>query len=88
MSYEMMTKDKKPELYFKHKDILNEISLDTPSFSLYLHENMLDFFTDISEVADCLDFYSVTDSCEGRVTYSYDVSIIFILKVIATTIYQ
>ena len=87
MSYEMMTKEKKPELYFKHKDILNEITLDTPSFSLYMHENILDFFTDISEVADCLDFYSVTDSCENRVTYSYDVSII-ILIVIATTIYQ
>jgi hypothetical protein len=36
-----------------------------PSFSLYLHENMMDFFTDIDEVANCLDFYSNTDFCEN-----------------------
>lgn len=67
LSYEMMCKVPKPELYFRHKDILNQVQLDKPSFCLYLHENMLDFFTDITEVADCLDIYSLTDSCENRI---------------------
>ena len=74
LPYEVMKKDRKPELYFKHKDIINQIQIDKPSFSLYLHENMLDFFTDINDIADCLDIYSNSDSCESRVTYSYDVS--------------
>ena len=33
---------------------------------------MLDFYTDISELADCLDAYSLTDSCESSVGYFYD----------------
>jgi len=33
---------------------------------------MLDFFTDIDEIANCLDIYSLTDSCENQVSYSYD----------------
>ena len=73
LPYELMRKSSKPQLYFKHKDILNQIQIDKPSFCLYLHENMLDFFTDVDELADCLDAYSLTDSCESRVTYSYDV---------------
>ena len=67
-----MSKAKKPELYFKHKDILNQIQLDKSSFGLYLHENMLDFFTDIDEIANCLDAYSLSDACESQVSYSYD----------------
>jgi len=70
-----MCKSKKPDLYFRHKDILNQIQIDKPSFTLYLHENMLDFFTDINEIADCLEVYSLTDSCESSVSYSYDVSL-------------
>lgn len=48
---------------------------------------MLDFFTDISDVADCLDVYSLNDSCESSITYSYDVSKITILKILATIIH-
>lgn len=69
-----MKKEKKPQLYFKHKDILNQIQLEKPSFSLYLHENMLDFYNDIGDVADCLEVYSLTDQTEGKVQYSYDQS--------------
>lgn len=80
LPYDMMKRDRKPELYFRHKDILNQIQLDKPSFSLYLHENMLDFFTDIGEIADCLDVYSHTDACESRVQYSYDVRVSLLSK--------
>lgn len=69
-----MKKEKKPKLYFKHKDILNQIQLEKPSFSLYLHENMLDFYNDIGDVANCLDIYSFNDRAEGKVQYSYDQS--------------
>ena len=74
LPYEMMCKENKPKLYFKHKEILNQVQIEMPSFGLYLHENMLDFFTDINDIADCLDTYSLCDACESRVTYSYDVS--------------
>jgi len=75
----MMRKERKPELYFKHKDILNQTQLDKSSFGLYLHENMLDFFTDISDIASCLDIYSLTDFCESSVTYSFDVKFFLFL---------
>lgn len=57
-----MARERKPELYFRHKDVINQTQLDKASFSLYLHENMLDFFTDIGEIADCLEVYSLSDA--------------------------
>jgi len=73
LPYETMSRERKPELYFRHRDVINQTQLDKASFSLYLHENMLDFFTDIGEIANCLEVYSHSDACEALVTYSYDV---------------
>ena len=67
-----MKKERKPKLYFRHRDILNQIQIESTSFALYLHENMLDFFTDISDIAACLDCYSLTDAQEGLLSYSFD----------------
>ncbi len=71
----MMKKKNKPKLYFNHKDILNQIQLETPSFCLYLEQNMIEFFHDITDLAECYDAFSVTDYAESKVPYSYDVNI-------------
>ncbi len=38
---------------------------------MFLHENMLNFFSDIGDVAKVLDVYSETDAICSDVTYSY-----------------
>jgi hypothetical protein len=43
-------------------------------FALYLHENMLSFYNDIDDVAECLDVYSFNDNTMSSLTYSFDVS--------------
>lgn len=35
---------------------------------------MLDFYNDIDDVANAMDVYSLADTCEAQVPYSYDVS--------------
>lgn len=42
-------------------------------FALYLHENMLNFFTDIDDISNCLDSYSFTDNVTSSLTFSYSV---------------
>jgi hypothetical protein len=65
----------RPKLYFKHQDILNQTQLDNTMVALYLHENMLNFFNDIDDIADCLDSYSFTDNVTASLTYSFNVII-------------
>ena len=45
-------------------------------FALYLHENMLSFFTDIDDVAECLDTYSLNDNITSQLTYCFNVNIL------------
>lgn len=37
--------------------------------SLYLHENMLQFYQDIDDVADCMETYSVLDGHMSNLDY-------------------
>ncbi len=67
----MVAPEKKPKLYFKHEEILNSTQIEKPVFSLYLHENMLNFYEDINDIADCLEDYSYTDYISQNVTFCY-----------------
>lgn len=69
----MMKRKDKPKLYFDHKQVINEVPLGSDQLNLYLHENMLDFFGDMSDVADCLDVFSLTNYLENCVPFNFDV---------------
>ena len=69
---------KRAKLYFKHQDILNSVQIEKPTFSLYLHENMLSFFTDIDDIANCLDTFSYTDGISSQIQFSYGVCFLIV----------
>ncbi|CDW87611.1 cell cycle checkpoint protein rad17-like [Stylonychia lemnae] len=72
LSPSKMMRKNKPKLYFSHKDILNQIQLEPNSFCLYLHQNMLEFFNSVEDIANALDIFSLTDNLETRVPFNYD----------------
>ncbi len=62
----------RPPLYFKHQDILSQTQLDSTMVALYLHENMLNFYADIDDIANCPESYSFTDNVTSSLTYSFN----------------
>lgn len=70
LPYDIMKKN--PKYYYKHIDILEQAPCEKSSVSLYLHQNMLNFFNDIGEVADCLEVYSDCDNAQSQLTYSFN----------------
>lgn len=81
-----MLKKDKPKLYFKHKDILDQTQIESPNLALYMHENMLDFYSEIEDVANCVEVYSLTDYLESSVPFSFDVSLSTILMFLVVTL--
>jgi hypothetical protein len=45
--------------------------LEPQTISLYLHENMLNFFDDIEDIAKCWDVYSTLDGAKAKLEYEY-----------------
>mmetsp|Transcript_5345 Transcript_5345/g.4927 ORF Transcript_5345/g.4927 Transcript_5345/m.4927 type:complete len:199 (+) Transcript_5345:819-1415(+) len=64
--------EKRPPLYFRHDEVLNQIQVDKPLFALYLHENMVNFFNSVDDIASCLEVFSYTDSITSSLTYSFN----------------
>ena len=60
-SEEMLECRRKPKFYENHAEILSNTLLEDHVLSLYLHENMLNHYQDIFDVADCFDVYSHLD---------------------------
>lgn len=60
-----------PKSYINHLDVMNQVLIEKSTFSLFLEENMYDFFTDIEDISKVLQVYSETDSMRGGITYSY-----------------
>lgn len=71
MTYEELSQSPKPKFYESHKEILENVQTETHTFSLFLQENMYDFCTDISDIANILDVYSCNDSIQNPTVYSY-----------------
>jgi hypothetical protein len=65
----------RPKLYFNHSDILDSTLVEKPNFCLYLHENMLNFYADIDDVANCLETFSFNDKVTNEKSYQFDVRI-------------
>lgn len=63
---------KHPEYYYKHAEIIEQAPCEKSCVSLYLHQNMLSFYNDIGEVADCLEIYSDCDNVQSQMTFSFN----------------
>ena len=62
MTNEELTKNvNKPKFYEKHKNIMDQTLLEPHILTFYLHENMLNHFTNISDISNCLEVYSEMD---------------------------
>jgi hypothetical protein len=72
MSYKEMCHCKKwPRFYENHAKLLQQSLLEPTSISLYLHENMLNFFDDVEDIANCWDVYSSLDGAKAKLEYQY-----------------
>ena len=69
-SKEMKAKPK-PRSYINHQKILNQVETENHVFSLFLEENMYDFYEDIEDMAKVLDVYSDNDSISTVKDYSF-----------------
>ena len=67
----MKDPEQRPPFYANHAHLLSEVRIDPPTFSLFLHENMPGFFSDIEDMANVMDVYSQMDAIGGEMTYSY-----------------
>ena len=56
----MRDPESRPKLYFEPLDILNKVQIEKPTFVLYLHENMLNFYNDVDDYANCMEVLSYT----------------------------
>ena len=61
LSSSMMKRKDKPRIYFDHKQIINQILIESDQLNLYLHQNIPEFYGDISDLADCYDVFSLAD---------------------------
>ena len=66
-----MKKKPRPRFYENHLEILNQVQTDSSTFSLFVHENMLDHFDDIADWANVLTTYSWNDAMLNRNSYAY-----------------
>ena len=61
----------RPKFYEKHQNILNKTLLEDNVMSLYLHENMLNFYGDVGDIAKTFEVYSELDSAKANIEYQY-----------------
>jgi hypothetical protein len=61
----------RPRFYANHAEILRQTLLEDSVLSLYLHENMLNFYGDVQDCANLFEVYSHLDGCLSRVEYQY-----------------
>ena len=61
MTYKELTSSRlkqKPRFYENHAKLLQQSMLEPQAISLYLHENMLNFYDSVEDIANCWDVYS------------------------------
>ena len=67
----MVAAEKRPKLYFDHAQVLDNTQLERPTLALYLHENLIDFFGDIGDLANTLEDYSMSEYVSSKIEYDY-----------------
>ena len=71
MTYKEQKSGQRPKFYEKHTAILNKTLLEDNVMSLYLHENMLNFYGDIEDIANTFEVYSSLDAGKAKIEYQY-----------------
>jgi hypothetical protein len=72
MTAEQLLSIPKPKFYWNHQEIINKVETESHIFSLFLEENMYDFFKDIEDMSNVLDVYSSNDVLtSSQDIYSY-----------------
>ena len=61
----------RPKFYEDHAKLIQQTLLEPKTIALYLNENMLQFYGDIEDVAECSDIYSQLDGSYSRLEYQY-----------------
>lgn len=61
----------RPKFYCKHSEILNKTLLEANVMSLYLYENMINFYGNINDMANTLEVYSHLDSGLSQIEYQF-----------------
>jgi len=67
----MQSPTKRPDKYFKPQEVMEQSMLEPSLFTLYLHQNMPQFYADIGDMADALEYMSHQDSVTSQLSYSY-----------------
>lgn len=67
----MLDPKRKPKSYINHNEILNQVMIEKNRFTLFLHENMLNFYGDIEDIANTLNIFSESDAITNGVEYHY-----------------
>lgn len=62
---------KKPRFYDNHSKLLRQSMLEPQAISLYLHENMLNFFDNVEDIANCWETYSDLDGQRSKLEYQF-----------------
>ena len=71
MTYKELRRNPKPRFYENHKLLLQQTLLEPQVLSMYLYENMLNFYQDVNDVADTFEIYSCLDGHYSTLEYQY-----------------
>jgi hypothetical protein len=69
MTYKEQKAGQRPKFYEKHSEVLNKTLLEDNVMSLYLHENMLNFYGDVEDIANTFEVYSNLDAAKAKIEY-------------------
>ena len=72
LSEKVKKRSKIPWFGASHWEVLDNVTMERPVFTLYLHENMPDFFSSIEEYADTIETFSHQEWVSESCPYSYD----------------
>ena len=67
----MKDPEARPKMYFQPKEVLDKSLMEPSMFSLYLHQNMPQFYGDIDDLAECLDNFSHQDDVGASTTWQH-----------------
>jgi len=67
----MKDPEKRPKKYFEPREVMEQSMLEPNLFGLYLQQNCTQFFSDIDDLANAMDSFSLVDNNQATISYSY-----------------
>ena len=66
LKHEMVNDGNRPGMYFSPEDIINRAPCQPSLFWVYLEQNFLDFYEEIGDVSNTLDYFQVADLIDAQ----------------------